>query len=166
MSKIEEDRVRRIEDLVGRLEQTPDSACRDIGHSLMEAILEFHGAGLDRILEILFDSGEAGKAAIRRLAGDDLVASLLILHDLHPDDIETRVRQALGKMHGVAEFIGVFEGIVRVRVTSSGCGLKEATEVRLREAVPDAVDIVVEEAAPQTAFVALESLGFATSGRP
>ena len=47
-----------------------------------------------------------------------------MLHGLHPDDIETRVQQALGKMHGNAELIGVFEGVVRVRLTGSGCGLE------------------------------------------
>jgi hypothetical protein len=112
-------------------------------------------------MNILFESGESGKAAINRLASDNLVASLLVLHGLHPDDIETRVEQALGKMHGSAELLGVFEGAVRVRLTGSGCGLKESVEAAIREAAPDATGIAIEESAPSNGFVQLSSLGAA-----
>ena len=161
MAKADEDRVRRIEDLVRRLELIPDQQSRDTARALMEAILELHGAGLERIMEIVFDTGESGKAAIRRLAGDGLVASLLVLHGLHPDDMETRVQHALGKLHGTAELLGVFEGAVRIRLTASGCGLKDSVEAAVREAVPDAAEIVIEDSAPSNVFVPLTSLGMA-----
>jgi hypothetical protein len=158
MAKADEERVRRIEDLVRRLALIPDRESRDTAKALMEAILELHGAGLERMMEIIFDSGESGKASIRRFAGDGLVASLLVLHNLHPDDLETRVHHALGKFHG-AELIGVFEGIVRVRLSGSGCGLKDSVEAAVREAAPDAVEIVIEESLPSNGFVPLTSLG-------
>jgi len=161
MAKADEERVRRIEDLVRRLDLIPDHESRDTARALMEAILELHGAGLERMLEIVFDTGDSGKAAIRRFAGDGLVASLLVLHGLHPDDIETRVQHALGKMHGNAELLGIFEGVVRVRLTGSGCGLKESVEAAVREAVPDAADILIEDSAPSNGFVPLTSLGMA-----
>jgi hypothetical protein len=161
MAQADEERVRRIEDLVRRLEEIPDPESRNTAHALMEAILELHGAGLERMMEIVFDTGDSGKAAIRHFAGDGLVASLLVLHGLHPDDMETRVQQALGKMHGNAELMGVFEGIVRVRVTGNGRGLKESVEAAVREAVPDAAEIVIEESAPSGGFVPLSSLGMA-----
>jgi NifU-like domain len=161
MAQADEERVRRIEDLVRRLEEIPDPESRNTAHALMEAILELHGAGLERMMEIVFDTGDSGKAAIRRFAGDGLVASLLVLHGLHPDDMETRVQQALGKMHGNAELMGVFEGVVRVRVTGNGRGLKESVEAAVREAVPDAAEIVIEESAPSGGFVPLSSLGMA-----
>jgi Fe-S cluster biogenesis protein NfuA len=161
MAKADEERVRRIEDLVRRLDIIPDHESRDTARALMEAILELHGAGLERMMEIVFDTGDSGKAAIRRFAGDGLVASLLVLHGLHPDDIETRVQHALGKMHGNAELMGVFEGVVRVRLTGSGCGLKESVEAAVREAVPDAAEILIEDSAPSNGFVPLTSLGMA-----
>ncbi|MDQ6679274.1 MAG: hypothetical protein M3Z09_18480, partial [Acidobacteriota bacterium] len=148
MATVDEERVRRIEALVRRLEEIPDPESRATAHSLMEAILELHGAGLERMMDIVFDTGESGKIAIRRFAGDGLVASLLVLHGLHPDDLETRVQHALGKMHGNAELMGAFEGTVRVRLTASGCGLKESVEAAVREAAPDAVAVVIEEMAP------------------
>jgi hypothetical protein len=161
MAKVDEERVRRIEDLVRRLGDIPDRESRETAHALMEAILELHGAGLERMLEIVFDAGESGKAAIRRFAGDSLVASLLVLHGLHPDDMETRAQQALGKLHGTAELMGVFEGVVRVRLIGNARGLREAVETALGETVPDASEIVIEEGIPASAFVPLAALGMA-----
>jgi hypothetical protein len=159
MAKIDEERVRRIEDLVRRLERFPDHESREVARSLMEAILELHGAGLERMLDIVFEMGDSGRTAIRRFAGDPLVASLLVLHGLHPDDIVTRVEQTLAKIHGHAELLGVFEGTVRIRVSGGGCGFKESVEAALHEAVPDASAIVIEESPPANGFVSLSSLG-------
>lgn len=158
MANIDEDRVRRIAELVERVGRIPDLESRHTAHALMESVLEYHGAGLERLLEILFDSGEAGQTAIRRLAGDGLVSSLLVLHGLHPDDLETRVQQAIGKLGGKAELVGVFEGVVRVRALGDGCGLKESIEATLREAVPDASEVIVEQGSALHGFVPLASL--------
>ena len=76
-------------------------------------------------MDLAFESGQTGEALIRRYASDDLVASLLVLHDLHPDDLETRVRHILAKLPGHPELMGVFDGVVRVRVAGEGkavCG--------------------------------------------
>lgn len=164
MAKIDEERVRRIEDLVRRVGNIADRESREAAHALMEAVMELHGAGLERMLDIVFDTGEPGKTAIRRFAGDGLIASLLVLHGLHPDDIETRVQHALGKLHGTAELLGVFEGTVRVRVTGNAHGLKETVEAALWEAAPDATGIVVEESLLSNGFVPLASLGMAAPG--
>jgi Fe-S cluster biogenesis protein NfuA len=159
MSKAAGERTREIVELVARVEAIPDQETRQSAQSLMSAILELHGAGLERMVEIVLDSGDAGKAAVRRLAGDSLVSSLLVLHDLHPDDIETRVRRALTRMSGSAELVGIFEGTVRIRLTGSACGLKNSVEAALREAAPDAMEFLFEEVAvPASDFVPVESL--------
>jgi hypothetical protein len=160
MATTTEEGVRQIEELVRRLEQIPDPASRETARSLIEAVLELHGAGLQRIMEVLFEAGDSGQAAIRHLAADPLVSSLLVLHDLHPDSLETRVRRALAKMHGAAEVIGVFEGSVRVRLLSTSCGLKESVESAIREEVPDVLEIVIYESVSSPHdFVPLASLG-------
>jgi hypothetical protein len=150
--------MRRIEELVHRLEEIPDAKSRETAQALMSAILDLHGAGLEAMVEIVFEGGDPGRAAIRRFAGDPLIASLLILHGLHPDDLETRVHQALAKTNSNAELISVFDGNVRVRLTAAGCGVRAAVEAALREALPDANEIIVDEAAPANDFVSLESL--------
>jgi Fe-S cluster biogenesis protein NfuA len=166
MAKAAEARLRRIEELVRRLNDIPNPESRDTARALMEAILELHGAGLERMMDIIFEQGETGKAAIRRFAADDLVASLLLLHDLHPDDLETRVHRALAKTHGNAELVGVFEGVVRVRLTGGGCGLRDSVEAMVRDAAPDLVELIVEEGTqvPSNDFVPLAALGLAVPG--
>lgn len=147
-----------------QLEDSADPETRNAAFRLMEAVLELHGLGLEKMMEIVFDTGETGNAAIRRFAGDSLVSSLLVLHGLHPDDLETRALQAVNQLHGKAELIGVFAGTVRVRLTSGGCGLKESVEASLLSAVPDASSVIVEDAVVSNAFVPLSALGMAVPG--
>lgn len=166
MAKAAEARLRRIEELVRRLNEIPNPESRDSARALMEAILELHGAGLERIMDIVFEQGETGKSAIRRFAADELVSSLLLLHDLHPDDLETRVHRALAKTRGSAELVSVFEGVARVRLTGGGCGSKNSVEAVVRDAAPDLVELIVEEAvqSPSNDFVPLASFGLAVPG--
>ena len=89
--------------------------------------------------------GSSGEAAVRRFTNDSLVSSLLILHDLHPDDVETRIGETLRKMHAQAELVGVFDGVVRVRLSGERCGLKESVEAAIRAIAPDVTEVVIEE---------------------
>ncbi len=161
MPQTSDERLRRIEELVHQLEAAADAETRSVALRLMEAVLELHGTGLEKMMEIVFDSGEPGRAAIRRFAGDNIVSPLLVLHGLHPDDLETRALQAVNQLHGRAELIGVFEGNVRVRLTGEGRGLKESVEASLLSAVPDASAVIVEDAPPSNTFVPLSALGMA-----
>ena len=92
-----------------------------------------------------------------------MVASMLLLHGLHPDDIETRVRRGIEKVRpylqshgGDVELASVRDGIVRL-VLRGSCGscpsssltLKSAVEDALFEAAPDIVEIVAENAAAE-----------------
>ncbi len=159
MLKANDVSVSEIDQLVRRLEGIPDREARETARSLVEAVLRLHGEGLQKIMDALFESGDAGKTAIRRFAADPLISSLLVLHDLHPDDLETRVRHSLKKLHGAAEVIGIFEGTVRVRLTSNSCGLRDSVETSIRQEVPDAGEIIIEEfSGLSNNFVPIESL--------
>ncbi len=161
-ANVDEERVRRIEGLVRRLEQITDHESRDIAEQLMQAVLDLHGAGLEKMMDLTFESGAGGEAMIRRFANDSLVSSLLVLHGLHPDDLETRVRQVLVKVPGHAELVSVLDGVVRVRVPAGGCGSGETDEESLKamlsQAVPDIAEIVVLPALTDS-FVPLLSIG-------
>ena len=65
--------------------------CGAHAKELMESLMELHGAGFDRILEIAAAAGN--NDLIEAFARDNLVGSLLVLYGLHPDDFETRVRR-------------------------------------------------------------------------
>ena len=66
--------------------------------------MELHGAGLDRLMEIVAQAGASGYALMDDFAGDDLVASLLLLYGLHPHDLETRVSEGAGQDAPVSAF--------------------------------------------------------------
>src|SRR5262245_40748649 len=87
-------RLGRIEALLHEVERYADPAAREHTRELVQAVLGLHGDGLERILETVAE-GESGLATIDALGRDDLVGGLLLLHGLHPVDVETRVRQAL-----------------------------------------------------------------------
>ena len=152
-------RSERIHALVQTLEQANDPELHATAMELLQCVMELHGAGLDRILRTL-DEIPDGERATKKLLDDDLVASLLLLHDLHPDDIETRVQHALQSVrstlesHGCeAELLAVEGGCVQLRLHSNGggCGstattMKNTLQDAVSEAAPDAARVEIETA--------------------
>ncbi len=161
------ERIAAIEKLIGAIEQMRDEKAREQTRQLVQALLELHGEGLHRVLEVVFESGPEGQAVIDQLGDDPLVSNLLLLHQLHPLDLETRVRRALeevkprlGQHGGSVQLLGVTpEGAVRLQLEGNceGCPssrmtLKYSIEEALYSAAPDitALEVhgLVEEHAP------------------
>ena len=152
-------RMQRLDALIREAERFADPAVQAHTREIVGALLELHGAGLERVLEHLAGAGEVGRAAIDALARDELVGSLLLLHGLHPLDVETRVLGALDKVRpylhshgGDVEFLGVAGGAVRLRLRGSchGCPSSAATlrstiEQAVYDAAPDVTAVEVEE---------------------
>ena len=137
--------------------------------------MELHGAGLDRMLGIAFDEGEAGRALIDRFGDDELVSSLLLLYGLHPLNLEGRVMAALEKIRpslrlqgGRVELLGIAEGVVRLRLGGGGNSaqaLRQAVEEAVYAAAPDLTAIQVEEEAGNPAPSALVQLQMAPGNK-
>ncbi len=165
--------IQRIEGLIRNIENLPDPEARAGALELVRSIMDFHGAGLERIMEIIADAGEPGYAVFDNFAGDGMVGSLLLLYGLHPTDLETRVRQALDTVRpyldshgGNVELLGVEDGRVRLRLQgscqscpSSSVTLKLAIEEAIYQAAPDVVGIDAEGVAEQTSPSGLVQLG-------
>jgi len=148
----------RIETLIARIEAAPDPSVRADALELTRSLMELHGAGLDRMMEIVARAGASGYALMEDFAGDDLVAGLLLLYGLHPHDMETRVMKALDETRpylqshgGDVELLGVTDGTVRLRLagscrscSSSTMTLKLAIERAIYDAAPDVTEIVTE----------------------
>jgi Fe-S cluster biogenesis protein NfuA/nitrite reductase/ring-hydroxylating ferredoxin subunit len=120
---------------------------------LLSCVLALYGAGLERIGDHLDPDTR------RELADDELVGPLLVLHDLHPDDVDTRVQRALdqvrpylGSHAGGVALSGVDEnGIVHLQLEGScdGCPssaltVKNAIEDAVLMAAPDVVAVEAE----------------------
>ena len=167
-------RVQRIGALIQELESIADPAVRASTTQLVQLIMEFHGTGLDRALEIVAEAGDTGMALIEKLGRDPIVSSLLVLYGLHPDSLEDRVKKAVEQLvpklqrDGVAlQLLRIEEGTVRIQVTPGehSCGstsntLQAAVEDAIYEAAPDVVSLSVEglEGKPASGFVSLDQL--------
>ena len=145
-------RIERIDELVSSLEGVADPATRAAAKELVAAVMELHGAGLGRIVEVVSRCGQASAGIMESLTRDPLVSSLLILHEHHPVDLETRVRNALERNQG-AELISLELGVARVRLGHGGDAVLEA----LSAAAPDLADVIVEDA-PRAGFVPVSAL--------
>ncbi len=165
-------RLQSIERLLGEIEKAADPNMRTTVQELVQLVMDLHGAGLERMLELIRAAGDGGASIIQELGRDDLVASLLVLYGLHPTDIEARVTQALEKMRprlrareGEVELLSVQDGAVRLRLhaTGHGCGstadaLKEMVEEAVYQTAPDVASLIIEGVGERQGFVPIEML--------
>ena len=149
------ERIQQIEELVRQTEALSDPKAHALAVELLQAVLGFHAAGLERLIEIIAERGETGRAILAAMTADDLASSMLLLHNLHPDSFDVRVERALEKVR---------HGIVRVRAEggrSHGAAAVQATiEETIYSMAPDAAGVVVDglEQPAASGFVPLASL--------
>lgn len=133
----------RIESLLAGLQSGQD---REAAEELVRLLVEMYGEGLRRIVASL------PADQVTRLAEDDLVENLLLLHDLHPLDVRARIERALDRVRpylgshaGGVEFLGVDEeGVARLRLEGSCDGCASSTQT-----VRMAIEGAVRDAAPE-----------------
>lgn len=166
--------MQKIGTLVRELETIADPASQSTAKELVRLLMNMHEAGLQRILEMLAKSGELGSGMIQELSKDPIVSGLLVLYDLHPEDLQTRVEQklrgissALFRMGAEARLVSSADGLVRIRVETGGksCGstlgqLQKFVEDAIYEAAPDLSGLILEglETPSASGFVGVEKL--------
>jgi len=142
----------RIDTLLDELGQSVPAPALERVEDLVQCVMALYGEGLGRVVGALDD------ATLRRLADDEVVGNLLVLHDLHPDDVDTRVQQALervrpylGSHAGGVSLSGVAErGVVHLRLEGS-CDGCPSSSLTVRSAIEEAIlvaapDVVAVEA--------------------
>ena len=139
-----QERLDRVEELSRALELA-DPRTHEIARELVQTLLELHRVGLAELLEIVSRFGTEGQAIIQACTRDDLVGQLLILHGLHPADLETRVRQALDHVRpsfvafgADVELVSLGENAVRLRLVGD-CESGSSSERSLMGIVEDAI---------------------------
>ena len=151
-------RLQRLDALLSEVEESADPASAARTREIVQAVLDLHGTGLERILGHIDAAGEAGASILDACAGDDVVGGLLLLHGLHPMDLETRVLQALDRVRpalrshgGNVELVEVCDGLVRLRLEGNchGCPSSAATmKMTIEEAIyanaPEVTSIEVQ----------------------
>ena len=159
----------RMEELIHALNEASDSPISRQARELMQLLLEMHAQGLERVLDFIHQDPMKGQQLIDRLADDPFISNLLVLHGLHPLDLETRVRNALdsvkprlGLHGGDIELIGVTEeGVVKLKLEGNchGCPssrvtLKTSIEEAIYAAAPDVTTLEVEGAVDRASLPA------------
>src|SRR5436305_2867891 len=147
----------RIEELLASL-RSRGGAAADTAEELVRLLVGMYGDGLAAIMTALAGEGEPGRAIIDRLTADPLVEGLLLLHDLHPLSTDERIQQALdqvrpylGSHAGGVLYLGVTDGVARLRLEGSchGCPsstvtVRLAIETAVRDAAPEVTEVMVD----------------------
>jgi Fe-S cluster biogenesis protein NfuA len=131
-----------------------------IADELVRLLVGLYGHGLTRITEILAGMGPAGAEIMTAMIEDPLVESLLMLHDLHPLDVDKRIQRALdevrpylGSHAGGVEYLGVSDGTAMLRLQGSCDGCPSSTVT-----VQLAIEGAVLNAAPEISEVVVEGM--------
>ncbi|MEU1911199.1 NifU family protein [Streptomyces massasporeus] len=163
-----EARLVRLDRALDSLESAPGPTTRTATEAVA-LLTEVYGEALARVLD------RADEQLAERLAEDELLGHLLVLHDIHPEPAERRAARAVERLRpavqergGDVEWAGVEGQVARVRLTTggggcgSGCGgggdeVTDAVRAAVLAAAPEltAVEPLTEKA---PAFVPLTTL--------
>ena len=145
----------RIERLLAELGAEADPSVQRRAEELVRLLVDFYGTALSRVVEL------ADQDLLERLAADELVSSLLIVHDLHPlptrARVETaleRVRPYLGSHAGGVELRGIDEqGVVHLALEGTCNGCQSSTQT-----VKLSIERAIEEAAPEVTGIDVQGI--------
>jgi Fe-S cluster biogenesis protein NfuA/nitrite reductase/ring-hydroxylating ferredoxin subunit len=147
------------------------AVARDRAEQLVREVTDLYGAGLERLLRLAV---AANPDLAEAFAADDLVASLLLVHGLHPHGVERRVSDALdsvrpylGSHGGDVNLLEVDGDIARLQFSgsckscpSSAVTLELAVEDAVRAAAPEvsSIEVVPTEPDSKAGVIPAESL--------
>ncbi len=150
----------RVEELLAALRASAGGKVTGMAEELVGLLVGLYGDGLGQIVAVLRDGGEAGATTLARLTEDPLVESLLLVHGLHPLDVDARIQRALDRIRpylgshaGGVQHLGVTDGVARLRLEGSCHGCPSSTVT-----VQLAIQGAVEEAAPEVTQVVVEGM--------
>lgn len=157
----------RIEGLLQEVRSMAAPPAVERVEELLRMVVHLYGKGLEKILTAIGESA-TGEAMVLQLSQDPLVASLLVLHGLHPVPVRDRIQRALetvrpylGSHAGGIELLEVDpSGVARLRLqgSCSGCP-SSALTVKL------AIERAIEESAPEITKIEVEGIVASTPAR-
>jgi Fe-S cluster biogenesis protein NfuA/nitrite reductase/ring-hydroxylating ferredoxin subunit len=144
---------------------TPAAQAR--AEQLVREVVDLYGAALVRVMATVDDPALAD-----RLAADDLIGSLLLVHGVHPQDVTERVSRALdgvrpylGSHGGDVQLLGIADGVVQLSFSgsckscpSSAATLELAVEDAVRAAAPEIHSVEAVAAGSSESVIPVDSL--------
>lgn len=172
-----EDALERLSTLTEALAEYPDVELREKVLDVLQLVLNLHGEALRRILQIVesFPSKEQVQA---RMSADEVVRAILLIHELLPADLNTRVANAIDELRPFllaqgcdVKLLSVANGHALLRLVRSGKGapsitaLKVEIEKALDAAAPDLLGVEIEGVADQVEATAGTTSALASLNR-
>jgi Fe-S cluster biogenesis protein NfuA/nitrite reductase/ring-hydroxylating ferredoxin subunit len=121
---------------------------RERTEQLAGELTDLYGAALERMVSI---AAQSAPELVVQFASDELVASLMLVHGLHPHGVERRIEDALegvrpylGSHGGDVTLLEVVDDVVRLQFAGS-CKSCPSSAVTLEFAVEDAVRAAAPE---------------------
>ncbi|MGH8274642.1 MAG: hypothetical protein ACRES9_10425 [Gammaproteobacteria bacterium] len=155
-----DEEIERLQGLLTALEGLSDPTAKAAARELVQVVLDLHALGLSDLLAIVEEAdSQPADTLPAKFAANPRVRGLMLLHGLHPEDLPTRARHAveylrphLGVKGVRAEFVGVEEGAVRIRISADGqksrrpsaAELRREIEDTLWELAPDATELILD----------------------
>jgi Fe-S cluster biogenesis protein NfuA/nitrite reductase/ring-hydroxylating ferredoxin subunit len=147
------------------------SVARERAEQLVREVTDLYGAGIERMMRMaVAANADLAEAFLR----DELVASLLLVHGLHPHPVERRIADALdsvrpylGSHGGDVHLLEVDGDVVRLQFAgscktcpSSAVTLELAVEDAVRAAAPEisSIEVVAGEKESASGVIPAESL--------
>ena len=161
-----------IEEQVRALEAIADPATRTMAMNLVASVLKLHAAGMERIVEIVEESGGNAESLLAAFRRDPLVHALLVLHDLNDEAPEVRAQRALQDLQPQLEKLGATATVlrldsdavsIRIGINGHSCGstgesVRSLVERTIMDAAADIGEIEVKLDTPDPAFVPISAI--------
>ena len=149
----------RVEELLAELASVADPGVHEKAEALVSLLVEFYGAGLERILALV-GREPSGELIVRRLAQDELLSSLFALHGIHPVPVDDRVHEAIQALRPQlggtrVALLGIDDdGVAHCEVSPGGCGsapldvARPAIEQAILDIAPEITAVTIGTPAP------------------
>ena len=126
----------------------------------LRRVMRLYGAGLARAIDHARATGAEPRAFDRAIVDDELLASLLVLHGLHPQSVAERVQQAVARIR--AELGLADDALVLVSIEAGAVQLAASTGLQTGAMAPTLAESIVrrviETAAPEVTSIAITGL--------
>ncbi len=173
-----QEKMRQLGTLVGELDQMPGGGSKVAARELVQLLMEVHRTGLERIMELVFESGSEPERRARRSSIDSVrirssatcfFSILCIPMTWRPAFCRrsTSLRARLRKFDSRVELVSLHEGAVQLRLHTSGHArgstikdLRSIVEGGIYDLAPDLTSLTIlgPEEESSSGFVPLQSL--------
>jgi hypothetical protein len=149
--------MQRVEQLIAAIQEHGNPVVHASAVEMVRALLDIHHVGLAAILERVVRHGEPGSAILNEFLQNDLVSRLLLLHGLHPVDLQTRLQQALDQARPLLQVQGAdveltraTHEVVQLRLHGASENVHRLLEEVILAAAPDVLRIEFADADAST----------------